>query len=149
MGKAIDAAIRTAVYGVIAAAAGITAFLFLVIAAFLWTQQHYDTITACAVGGGVFLFVACLAAIMLAYSRRRAAKVEEEETAIGFGARLTDPAFLLMAAQLLRAVGIARLWPLAIAAIVAFGVADLSGPKRGGSKPRRHTQEPQRPRAAA
>ncbi len=128
MGK-IDAAIRTVVYGSIAAAAGVAAFLFLAIAAFLWTQQHYDTIVASGVAAGLFLLVALIALTVLAISRRRAmraAKVEEEAaSASSLPAWLADPATLLMALQIVRSVGLGRLVPLALAAITAFGAANL------------------------
>ncbi len=97
--KPIEAALRTAVYGSMAAAAGVAAFFFLVIAAFLWTQQHYDTIVACGVGAGFFLLVALGALAMLAISRRRAAKAKQE-AANSVPAWLADPAMLLTAAQL-------------------------------------------------
>jgi hypothetical protein len=125
----IDAAIRTVVYGSIAAAAGVAAFLFLAIAAFLWTQQHYDTIVASGVAAGLFLLVALIALTVLAISRRRAmraAKVEEEAaSASSLPAWLADPATLLMALQIVRSVGLGRLVPLALAAITAFGAANL------------------------
>ncbi len=135
MSKPIDAALRTAVYGSVAAAAGVAAFLFFVIAAFLWTQQHYDTIVACGVGAGLFLLVALVALTMLAISRRRAARAEQE-AANAVPGWLADPATLLMAAQIVRAIGIPRLLPLAIAAITAFGAADLVKGRARASKRR-------------
>jgi hypothetical protein len=125
----IDAAIRTVVYGSIAAAAGVAAFFFLAIAAFLWTQQHYDTIVASGVAAGLFLLVALVALTVLAISRRRAmraAKAEEEAaSASSLPAWLAEPATLLMALQIVRSVGLGRLVPLALAAITAFGAANL------------------------
>jgi hypothetical protein len=141
----IDAAIRTVAYGGIAAAAGVAAFFFLVIAAFLWTQQRYDTIVACGVGASFFLLVAVAALTMLAISRRRAAKAEEE-AAHAVPAWLADPATLLMAVQIARSVGITRLLPIALAAIAAFGAADLMK----GRTPRtsKHRTQPESKRAA-
>lgn len=148
MGKQIDAAIRTAVYGSIAAAAGVTAFFFLVIAAFLWTQQHYDTIVACGVGGGLFLLVALVALTTLAISRRRAAKVAKaEEKAVAANslpAWLADPATLLMAAQIVRTIGVGRLVPLALAAITAFGAANLVKSPARANKRRTEPNESKR-----
>lgn len=149
MGK-IDAAIRTVVYGSIAAAAGVAAFFFLVIAAFLWTQQHYDTIVASGVAAGLFLLVALVALTVLAISRRRAmraAKAEEEAaSASSLPAWLADPATLLMALQIVRSVGLGRLVPLALAAITAFGAANLvKSPARAN---RRRTEPSESKRAA-
>jgi len=143
--KPIEAALRTAVYGSMAAAAGVAAFFFLVIAAFLWTQQHYDTIVACGVGAGFFLLVALGALAMLAISRRRAAKAKQE-AANSIPAWLADPAILLMAAQLVRTIGIARLLPIALAAVAAFGATDLMKGRPRTSKQR--TQPDQSKRAA-
>jgi hypothetical protein len=125
----IDAAIRTVVYGSIAAAAGVAAFFFLAIAAFLWTQQHYDTIVASGIAAGLFLLVALVALTVLAISRRRAMRAvkaeEEAASASSLPAWLAEPATLLMALQIVRSVGLGRLVPLALAAITAFGAANL------------------------
>jgi heme/copper-type cytochrome/quinol oxidase subunit 2 len=149
MRNAIEAAIRTAIYGSIAAAAGVAAFLFLVIAAFLWAQQHYDTIVACGVAGGLFLLVAVVALTVLAVSRRRTARAEEkaeEANSSSIPAWLADPATLLMALQIVRSVGLGRLVPLALAAITAFGAANLvKGPARAN---KRRTESGESKRAA-
>jgi hypothetical protein len=132
--SSIEAALRTAVYGSIAAAAGVAAFFFLVIAAFLWAQQRYDTIVACGVGGGLFLLVAVIALTILAISRRRAAKAEQEAASAVPG-WLADPAVLLMGVQIVRTIGVGRLLPIALAAIAAFGAAGLAkGPDRGNKR---------------
>ncbi len=145
MSKTIEAALRTAVYGSIAAAAAVAAFLFFVIATFLWTQQRYDTIVACGVGTGLFLLVAVVALTTLAISRRRAAKADEE-AANKVPAWLADPATLLMAVQIARSVGITRLLPLVLAATAAFGAAALKGRARTN---KRRTQPDESKRAAA
>ncbi len=143
--KPIEAALRTAVYGSMAAAASVAAFFFLVIAAFLWTQQHYDTIVACGVGAGFFLLVALGALAMLAISRRRAARAEEE-AANAVPGWLADPATLLMAVQIARSIGLTRLLPFALAAVAAFGATDLMKGRPRTSKQR--TQPDQSKRAA-
>jgi hypothetical protein len=140
----IDAAIRMAVYGSIAAAACVAAFLFFVVAAFLWTQQHYDTIIACGAGAGLFLLIAVIALTMVVISRRRAAKAKQE--AAHTHPWLADPAILLMAAQVVRSIGIARLLPIALAAVAAFGAADLLASRTSGNK--RRTPPDQAKRAA-
>jgi hypothetical protein len=141
--KSIDAVLRTAIFGSMAAAACLVAFLFLVIAAFLWTQQHYDTIIACGAGAGLFLLVAIIALTMLAISRRRAVKAEAA-AAKSAPAWLADPATLLMAVQVVRSIGITRLLPLALAAITAFGAADLMKGRARTSKRRAQADESKR-----
>ncbi len=143
MRSSIEAALRTAVYGSIAAAAGVAAFFFLVIAAFLWTQQRYDTIVACGAGAGLFLLVAVFALTILAISRRRAAKAEQEAASAVPG-WFADPAALLMGVQIVRTIGIGRLLPIALAAIAAFGAADLMKGSRRANKRRAQADETKR-----
>jgi hypothetical protein len=141
----IGAAVRTAVYGSIAAVGGVAAFLFLVIAAFLWAQQHYDAIVACGVGAGLFLLVAIIALTILAITHRRAAKAQQEAASAVPG-WLADPAILLMGVQIVRSIGIGRLLPIALAAIAAFGAADLV--KGSGRANKRRPQVDETKRAA-
>lgn len=130
MKEQINTAIKTLVYGVIAACAGVVAFLFAVIAAFLWVQQRYDTIIASGVVGGMFLLVAVIALISLSVSRRRAARRlarEEAEEAKASPSWLADPAILLTAFQIARSIGFGKIIPLALAGIAAFGAASALG----------------------
>jgi hypothetical protein len=129
----IDAAVRAIVYGSIAAAAGMAAFLLLAIAAFIWTQQHYDTIIACGAVGGLFLLVALIALLALAISRRRAAKVKRESAANAVPAWLADPAILIAATQVVRSVGVGRLLSIVVAGAAAFGAAGLVGKRSGAT----------------
>lgn len=134
MREQINAALRTVIFGMIAAAAGTAAFLFAIVAAFLFVQQRYDTIVATGVVGGMFLLVAVIALILLAISRRRAARAErraaEAASNSSPSAWLTDPALLLTAFQLVRTVGLGRLIPIALAGVAAFGAAGLMGGKK-------------------
>lgn len=130
MKEQINSVIRTVIFGVIAAAAGTTAFLFAVIAAFLWAQQRYDTIVASGVACGIFLAVALIALIVLFVSRRRAEKRKQRAEAAAANAPpawLTDPAVLLTAASIVRTIGIGRLIPIALTGIAAFGAASFMG----------------------
>jgi heme/copper-type cytochrome/quinol oxidase subunit 2 len=133
----IDAAVRSIVYGGIAAAAGVAAFLFLAMAAFFWTQQHYDTIIACGAVGGLFLVVALIALTALAISRRRAAREKHEASANTLPAWLADPAIILTAIQIFRSIKLGKLLPIALAGIAAFGAANLVDKRPGpnGRKP--------------
>jgi len=121
----IDAAVRAIVYGSIAAAAGVAAFLFFAIAAFFWTEQHYDTIVACGAVGGLFLLVALIAIFALAISRRLAAKERREPSSNALPAWLADPAILLTAIQIVRSIKLGKLIPIALAGAAAFGAASL------------------------
>ncbi len=138
MKERIDAAVRAIVYGSIAAAAGMAAFLFLAIAAFLWTQQHYDTIIASGAVGGLFLLVVLIALFALAISRRRAAKAKRESSANAVPAWLADPAILLTVIQIVRSIKLGKLIPIALAGAAAFGAASLVD-KRSGANGRKST----------
>ncbi len=157
MREEINAIVKTTIYGMIAASAGVVAFLFAVIAAFLWVQQHYDTIVACGVVGGMFLLVALVALISLAVTRSRAAKRkarEEAEAANATPSWLADPAMLLAAFQVARTIGFGKIIPLALAGIAAFGAANAFGgrdKKRAAEKRaarQKSTQEEQARRVA-
>jgi heme/copper-type cytochrome/quinol oxidase subunit 2 len=140
----INTMIKTLVYGGIAAAAGVAAFLFAVIAAFLWAQQRYDTIVASGVAAGLFLLVAVIALICLAVARDRAAKRkarEEADAAAAAPSWLTDPSTLLAAVQIARTIGFDKVIPLAIAGLAAFG---LMSKKRPDSKNRRTSEKDER-----
>ncbi|GEM_PF-834033 len=143
----INSIIQTAIFGAIAAAAGVAAFLLLVIAAFLWTQQHYDAIVASGVLGGAFLLIAVIALVTLAFLRRRAERHREHEEAEAAKAPawLADPALILAAIQLARTIGFGRVIPLAIAGLAAFGLASA---KPRNSKNRRTSADDNRRRAA-
>ena len=123
MKERIEAAIKTAVYGSIAAAAGIAAFVFLAIALFFWTQQRYDTIVASGAVGGLFFAVMLIALIALFVGRRRAKKARPVENAMP--SWLMEPATLVAALQVVRTIGLGRLIPIALIGAVAAGF--LSG----------------------
>ncbi len=137
MKEQINSAIKTLVYGVIAASAGAVAFLFAVIAAFLWMQQRYDTIIASGVVGGMFLLVAVIALISLSVARRRAAKREARiaaEEARAAPSWLADPAILLTVFQIARSIGFGKIIPLALAGVAAFGTAGALGKSSGAKR---------------
>lgn len=137
MKEQINSIINTVILGAIAAAASVTAFLFAVVAAFLWAQQTYDTIVAAFVACGIFLLVAVAALLALVIARRRTeqrrAREEAEAAKNAAPAWLTDPTVLVTAATVARTIGIGRLIPLAIAAVAAFGVAGFMGRSSSGT----------------
>lgn len=136
----INSVIKTVIFGAIAGATGVTAFLFAVIAAFLWAQQRYDTIVAAWIACAIFLAVAVIALICLFVSRRRAElrrKREEADVAKNSPPSwLTDPAILIAAAQVVRTIGLGKLIPIALTGIAAFGAAGVMG-SRSAAKERK------------
>jgi hypothetical protein len=75
----IDAALESALWGVIAAAAASSGLLFLVVALFIWLAARYDPLTACLVLGVIFAAAAAVSATASALtgrpSRRRQHRV--------------------------------------------------------------------------
>lgn len=142
----IETMAKTLIYGVIAACAGVVAFLFAVIAAFLWAQQRYDTIVAAGVAAGIFLLVAVIALISLAVAKNRAAKrkARAEKAAAAAPSWLSDPAMLLAAFQVARTIGFGKVIPLVVAGAAAFGL--MTGKKRDSK--RRHSSAEDKQRAA-
>ncbi len=140
MKEEINAIVKTIIFGTIAASAAAVAFLFGVIAAFLWVQQRYDTIVASGVVGGMFLAVALLALLSLAVARSRMAKrrmreeAEAANAAPALSSWLADPAIVLTAIQIARTIGLGRIIPLALAGAAAFGAAGLFGGRRSKTR---------------
>jgi len=139
MKERLEAAIKTAVYGSIAAAAVVAAFAFACIALFFWAQQRYDTIIAAGLVGGIFLLVAILALIGIAVARRRAAKAAQRESQTPQW--LSDPAMILAGIQLVRTLGLGRLMPILIVGAVAAGLLSGGYTKR---RPERNRAAPER-----
>ena len=150
MKEELNRIVSTLICGAIAAAAGTVAFLFAVVAAFLWTQQHYDGIVASIVVGGMFLLVAVIALIWLSVARRRAERRktrEEAEAAAAAPSWLSDPAMLLAAFQVARTIGFGKIIPLTLAGVAAFGAAGLMSNRAEGKKRRERTAETPEDRA--
>ena len=150
MKEQINLIVRTMILGAIAAAAGMTAFLFAVVAAFLWTQQRYDAIVASGVVGGMFLLLAVIALTVLYVLRRRAEKRQERREAAAAASSppswLADPAVLVAGFQMARTIGLGKLIPIALAGIAAFGAAGIMG-SRSAAKERK-AEEKKTDRAA-
>jgi MFS family permease len=146
MKERIEAAIKTAIYGSIAAAAGVAAFAFGAIALFFWTQQHYDTVVAAAAVGGLFLLVALIGLAALLVARHRAAKEKEAESERPVPQWLSEPATILAAVQIARTIGLGRLVPVILLGAVAAGfVLNPSASKRAS---RQRASSPEGRRAA-
>lgn len=151
MKEQIESLVKTMICGAIVAAAGVAAFLFAVVAAFLWAQQRYDTVVASAVAAAIFLLIAVIALVWLSVARRRAdARRRREEaasTASATPAWLTDPAMLVAAVQIARTIGIGKLVPLLLTGAAAFGAASLMGGRSAAAKQRK--TEPKSAKRAA
>jgi hypothetical protein len=114
-------------WGGIAAAAATAAVLFLSVGGFLWVQTRFDAVTACLVLGAAYLLVALTALAVVMSVRRRRPKVAPPTAPSPWW---SDPVAIMTALQLVKAVGITRLLPIAVLGAVAAGLVLERAPKR-------------------
>ena len=131
--EASAALARVAVASAVAAAFAV-ALAFLCAAAFVVVLDRYGLIHACLAGAAFFsvvalVFLAVHAAI--AQRQRRVAARMAARAAMETPSPLTDPRLLLVAAQIVQAIGFRRLLPLVALGGFAFAVAQRRE-KRGG-----------------
>ena len=112
--------ITSLVWGGIAAAAGMAGLLFLSVGAYLWLAQRYDPITACLVLGVAYVLLAAVALTVVASVRNRRPKRVPAPPAAQ-SQWWSDPVAIVTALQVVRAVGITRLLPIAVLGAVAAG----------------------------
>jgi hypothetical protein len=117
----IRVSIASLIWGGIAAAAGVAGLLFLSVGGFLWLSQRYDPITACLVLGIAYVLLAAIALTVVASVRnRRPRAAPPPVTQTQWWA---DPVAIVTALQLVRAIGITRLLPIAVLGAVVAGFA--------------------------
>ena len=109
----LDRALTTVVMGVIAAAAGVTAFFLLCVGLFVWTAHTYDTVTACVVLAVLFLVIAVVALTVIVVARRRAAERlrRRESRRAPFG---LDPAMIALGVEIAKTLGPRRIASIAV-----------------------------------
>jgi small-conductance mechanosensitive channel len=109
----LDRALTTVVMGVIAAAAGVTAFFLLCVGLFVWTAHTYDTVTACVVLAVLFIVIAAVALTVIVVARRRAAERlrRRESRRAPFG---LDPAMIALGVEIAKTLGPRRIASIAV-----------------------------------
>jgi hypothetical protein len=115
----------TLIWAAVAAIASTIALIFLLIAAFIWLSERYDTLIAGLVMGMFFLAVALIAIAACVVVRRR--NIErarlELEVRRNANANLLDPKLMAMGYQVGQAIGWRRVASLAAVALLAAGLA--------------------------
>lgn len=123
-----------AVAAACACAAGI-GLGFLCAAGFVFVLDRYGLVDACLIGAAVFIgaTLVLLAVYLILAARRQ--RQERPRSAVGApsSSPLADPRLVLLAVQIVQAIGVRRLFPLL--ALGAAGFALASGVKRGRSNP--------------
>jgi len=128
---ALNAQVRTGfgsqvvVWAVIAAVASTVALVFLLIAAFVWLADRYDSLTAGLVLGGVFVLIALIAIIACVVTRRRNMERARLELAARSSANANwlDPKLLGVGFQIGQAIGWRKLAALAAVGLLSAGLA--------------------------
>jgi Kef-type K+ transport system membrane component KefB len=117
----LDRALTTAVVGAIAAVAAVAAFFFLCVGIYVWTQDHYDTVTACAVLAVLFAVIAAAAVTVTMVARRRVAerlqRSESRKAQIWL-----DPTVVAIGLQVAKALGPRRVASLAVLGALVAGI---------------------------
>jgi hypothetical protein len=113
---AVRDAVRLAGWGAAIALAGVLAFSFFLVAAFVWAEQRYGTLEAALLLGTFFLIVAGALVIALVLLRRRASKPPPPKTVAPWW---RDPAVIAIGVELVRHVKVQRVVPaMALGAVI-------------------------------
>jgi uncharacterized membrane protein YidH (DUF202 family) len=117
----LDRALTTAALGVVAAVAAVAAFFFVCVGIFVWTANHYDTVTACAVLAVLFLVIAAIAVTVIAVTRRRAAeKLRQRERRKPQW--WLDPTVMAIGLEAAKTLGPRRIASLAVLGALVAGI---------------------------
>jgi apolipoprotein N-acyltransferase len=111
------------VFALIAAIAGLVAFVFFVVAGFIWLAERYSPLTAALIVAGAFVLIAILGALGAVLSQRRTSERAKRALAVRSQSPFFDPATLGIALQLGRTIGLRRIAPLAAAGFLAAALA--------------------------
>src|SRR5260370_10734246 len=115
----------TLIWAAVAAIASTLALIFLLIAAFIWLSDRYDTLIAGLALGIFFLAVALMAIIACVVARRR--NIErarfELEVRKSANASLLDPKLMAVGYQVGQAIGWRKVASLAAVGLLAAGLA--------------------------
>jgi hypothetical protein len=113
-------AAQLAGWGAAIAIPAVIAFVFFVLAAFVWAERTYGTLEACLLLGGAFLAVALVILIVGLILRRRAAKRAPRHNPHWW----KDPAILAAGIELVRIVGVRRIIPTVALGAVIVGALE-------------------------
>jgi preprotein translocase subunit Sec61beta len=127
---------QVAVWAAIAVVAAVVAAVFLLVAAFIWLAQRYDSLTAGLVLGGVFIVVALTAFLACLITRRRNVTRARLELAArdSAGSGFLDPKLLGVGLQIAQAIGWRRIIALGAVGVLAAALAkEWRGGDDGGA----------------
>ncbi len=113
------------IWAAVVTLASTVALIFLLIAAFIWLSDRYDTVTAGLVLGIFFLVVALIAIVACVMARRRNIERARLELDVRRGANtnLLDPKLMAVGYQVGQAIGWRKVASLAAVGLLAAGLA--------------------------
>lgn len=140
----IDSTLRSIVFGAVMASALGAAAVCGAVVLFMWMSQTYGVMQAWSALGALFFGIALVALIAMSASRgrsrrrmlvERAVAAEQSAKSPSFlqdpSSLLKDPAMLLTGLQIIRMIGIRRLFPLLLVGGVAAGFLLTRGESSG------------------
>ena len=113
----VDAIVKAVVCAAAAAAAGVAALFFFCVALFVWTEQHYGTVTAALVLAILFLLIVIAALTIGLMSRRQSERVQRR-TSRPAAQAWADPMVVAPVLEILRTVGGKRVITLLLGAFL-------------------------------
>lgn len=115
---AVGRMLAMAACGLVAAIAGVIALAFLLLAAFVWVENTYDTITAALAVAIFFIVVAIIVLIVMLILRGTARKRAQKSRQRWWA----DPAVVATGVELVRMLGARKVIPAAAIAAVILGI---------------------------
>lgn len=111
------------VWAIVAAISIAATIIFFSIAGFVVIAQRYDTVIAGLALGGLFFVIAVAAVVAYLMIRRHNIQCARLELASRSSANWLDPSLLALGLQIGRAIGWRRVASIAVATILAAGLA--------------------------
>lgn len=111
------------IFALVAAIAVATAFVFFVLAAFIWLAEAYSPLTAALIVAMAFMLIAIGGGLGAVFAQRRTSEHARRTLAVRSQSPWLDPATLGIAIQIGRSIGLRRIAPLVAAGFLAATLA--------------------------
>ena len=120
----LDAAVKTSIWTLVAAAAGVVVLGFLCAALFLYLQDWRGSIIACLILAGAFFLIVVIAVIAITAVRQRQERLARAraQASQGAGQLLRDPVVMTTALQVARTLGLRRAAPILLLGAFVVGL---------------------------
>lgn len=108
--------LRAALWGAVAGGAGLASILFLLIALFVWTSDHYDAVTACVTLAIVLALIAGIATTLFVMVQRQK-DARNKKQRVNAKPVWLDPVIVATGLDVVRILGGRRATMLALGAL--------------------------------